>query len=834
MTGDPRLVDDSLLPRLVAKLGGQVIREVTLSDQLSIGRAGDNDLILTDPKASRHHARVDRESEAHILTDLGSTTGTWLSGGRLTEPHTLEHGERFVIGNTELTFRDPSVALEDTVPVPLPPQQVTVAPPRPAEPNKWRSWMSNRGLVVALGLVAAVLVLALAAILAISFVPGVRDRLGLIDEPTPTVEMATEVSPTSTAPAATEAPTLAPPSTSTPTPSTIATPETSEEYDALLAQGKALILRSKFEDAIAVYEALGEQKPDDPRPEIGWAWALIYDDEADQALEHAQRAAELDPESAEAAAALARVYVETGAVEEALARSQGAVELDMGSADAHAVLAQAYWLDGQEQNAVDEAELALELDSSNADARRIRAWLYHLVDGDTVQAVRELQSAAGLEPELWLRLHDLGVLLLEAENYQIAIDTLENALSLQPKAATHSALGEAYFWLEQYEKAEDALQDALSAGANDANTYALLAATYAYSDRCEDAITYAELALDLASTHPLALDAAEICEGAVPAGRPTAGSPTPVSTTKPTARPTPKPTKKPPSPAISGRIAFPVWNGEISNYDTFLSNADGSGRHLVVTEMHQPALRPDGQWLAVNGERRSQYQENLFVVKPDGSDLREITEHIEDGQPAWSHDGKQLAFASYRHGDKESRIYIIDEVPYEGGKVRGRTLNYGPDDIRGQMPAWTSDGRIVYRGCHLESAREQCNGLGLFVMSADPGPQTPEQLTEHPEDTAPASYGSRVAFMSSRDGDWEIYIMNLDGTGLKQLTNNADTDGLPAWSPDGKTLAFVSNKGGRWAIWAMSPDGSKRRKLFDLGGGGLAFDWQHERISWGQ
>lgn len=86
--------------------------------------------------------------------------------------------------------------------------------------------------------------------------------------------------------------------------------------------------------------------------------------------------------------------------------------------------------------------------------------------------------------------------------------------------------------------------------------------------------------------------------------------------------------------------------------------------------------------------------------------------------------------------------------------------------------------------------------------------------------------------MSSRDGNWEIYIMNADGSGMGRLTQDAAHDGLPVWSPDGKGLAFVSNSGGVWAVWAMGPDGSNRRKLFDMGGGGLAFEWQNEQISW--
>jgi Tol biopolymer transport system component len=120
-----------------------------------------------------------------------------------------------------------------------------------------------------------------------------------------------------------------------------------------------------------------------------------------------------------------------------------------------------------------------------------------------------------------------------------------------------------------------------------------------------------------------------------------------------------------------------------------------------------------------------------------------------------------------------------------------------------------------------------------MLMSAEPGPQTLRPLTAHPEDTAPAAHGIQIAFMSNRDGNWEIYLVNSDGSELKRLTHSPSNDGLPTWSPDGETLAFVSDEGGTWAVWTISLNGSDRRKLFDIGGSGLISDWQHERISWG-
>ena len=821
MTGESTLIDASIFPRLVVREGSRVVQEVELRGDLGIGRAEDNDLQLLDPKASRHHARLHREGDLFVLTDLDSANGTRVNGIEVTEPQPLEHGDRITIGDAELTYHVPGRADQETVAMAGVPPAVQVAaaaemmevPPPTQAPAKRPSPQLIGGLVF-----AAVAIVAILA--AIVFLP----RLLGPGTPAPTE---TVTSPT--APVQTEQPVASPEATVPP--STPVSSVDPEEMQDLLTQAEALTRRSKFEEAIAIYENLVSRAPNDARPEAGWACTLILDVEAAEALSHALRAVELDPSSAEANAVLGRAYASMGDADQSLTWAEKAVELDPGSAQAHSVLAEAYMLAGQTMDATDEADLALVQDINNADAHRIRGWLYHIVDNDMGRAASELQIAAGLQPELWLRRHDLGVLLAEAEDYATSIIAFQDALGIRPKAITYTAIGEAYYALDQYDQARASLLQAVSLGAEDTQTLGLLAATYAQLGRCDEAETYYEQVLEADPSQPMAKEAEELCQSEQPSPTPSA---TAASSPQPTSTPEPEPTEEATTapvsrPSLRGRIAFPLWNGETNKYDTYVANVDGSGRHLVAAEMHQPAFRPDGAWLAVNGERHEHM--NLFVVRPDGSGLKEISKYLEDELPAWSPDGKSIVFSSKQHGDKQSRVYIIDEVVYEGGyKAAGRVLNFGPTDVRGEYPTWTDDGLIVYSGCDTTVSPAPC---GLFSIRAAPGVHPIKQLTDNKEDTAPDAHGDRVAFMSNHAGNWEIYTMKVDGSGLKRLTNNSSIDGLPTWSPNGRSIAFVSDQGGAWGLWVMNADGSGRRKLFAIGGGGLAYDWQHERISWG-
>jgi hypothetical protein len=71
----------------------------------------------------------------------------------------------------------------------------------------------------------------------------------------------------------------------------------------------------------------------------------------------------------------------------------------------------------------------------------------------------------------------------------------------------------------------------------------------------------------------------------------------------------------------------------------------------------------------------------------------------------------------------------------------------------------------------------------------------------------------KIVFISDRDGDYEIYLMDASGANVVQLTNNAVLDAAPAWSPDGSRIAFRSERDGQSEIYVMNADGSNQQRL---------------------
>jgi Tol biopolymer transport system component len=113
---------------------------------------------------------------------------------------------------------------------------------------------------------------------------------------------------------------------------------------------------------------------------------------------------------------------------------------------------------------------------------------------------------------------------------------------------------------------------------------------------------------------------------------------------------------------------------------------------------------------------------------------------------------------------------------------------------------------------NLAFARAESSGSNIYIMTQQAGVGNIQKLTARAaarnEEPAWSPDGAHIAFVSGRDGNREIYVMDRDGGHVTRLTNNAATDRSPAWSPDGSLITFTSERSGTVAVYTMHADGS--------------------------
>jgi TolB protein len=102
------------------------------------------------------------------------------------------------------------------------------------------------------------------------------------------------------------------------------------------------------------------------------------------------------------------------------------------------------------------------------------------------------------------------------------------------------------------------------------------------------------------------------------------------------------------------------------------------------------------------------------------------------------------------------------------------------------------------------------NGCGDNQMAPTEPVQVQGQATLGKKSS---DFGSRLVFQSWRGSNWEICVMNADGSGQTNLTNYPGYDGAPSWSPNGKKIAFATYRDGNWDLFFMNADGSEQTRL---------------------
>lgn len=289
--------------------------------------------------------------------------------------------------------------------------------------------------------------------------------------------------------------------------------------------------------------------------------------------------------------------------------------------------------------------------------------------------------------------------------------------------------------------------------------------------------------------------------------------------------------------SASGSILFSRFNDKDMEWEIVAVAPGGDVPAVILSDATQPATSGSGQLIAYHAELDESEGIHVFNVAT-GKDVRATT-FREDVTPDWAPDNLRFVFPSQRSGDRRWQVYI----GWADGKGDPVPL------VEGRTPAWSPDGTLIaYQGTD-----RQGNNPGLYLIGVEGGPAI--RLTGSESDRAPAwspecaqgvpavdngtsaspsrdsaASDCRIAFMSSKDGNWEIYVVEVLSGTLKRLTTSRGNDGLPTWSPDGRLLAFVSDRDGRWGVYITPARGGDAVKVADWGEEHA--DWLVERIAW--
>ena len=292
----------------------------------------------------------------------------------------------------------------------------------------------------------------------------------------------------------------------------------------------------------------------------------------------------------------------------------------------------------------------------------------------------------------------------------------------------------------------------------------------------------------------------------------------------------------------------------------YLMNGDGTNVRRITNNKYAdnfPTLSPDGSKIVFDSNRLRVETEpintsHLFLMNADGTGQTPLAR---GGSPSWSPDGKQIAFHASASGTGQptkpypgavtidSDLFVMNVNDVLKKAALPKNITNSPEAID-EDPDWSPDGRKIVFTSHLV-ADDKLDSVTaeIFVIKAD-GKGKRERLTNNSEEERAPQWspdGKRIAYMCRKGGsDFEICVMNADGTGQRQLTDNALGDLTCSWSPDGQKIVFhrqpAREAGGvrgvpKYQLWTINSDGTGEVKLTDSPGINGFPNWGEVRVS---
>ena len=299
-----------------------------------------------------------------------------------------------------------------------------------------------------------------------------------------------------------------------------------------------------------------------------------------------------------------------------------------------------------------------------------------------------------------------------------------------------------------------------------------------------------------------------------------------------------------PVPAVGGApltdqgvISFSrLGEGETS---IFSIRADGQGE-IRLTQAQPSAMdlhstwSADGSWVAFTEISSDLTQSWIVTMRADGSARTRITAGGAFSLvPSISPDGSRIAYTSDRSGHYE--VYTI-----RADGTDERRITQSDPLVTFVGPKYSPDGTKLLVAMRESPADPNQD---LYILNAD-GTGTLQRLTtgvENAESRAWSPDGTRVVFNNVVNGVGQIFVVNTNGTGMKQITtNSANTpplniggffppirgDVTPAWSPDGEWIAFASDRTGNFEVNIVRPDGSSLSQVTYTTSNELSLGWR--------
>ena len=315
-----------------------------------------------------------------------------------------------------------------------------------------------------------------------------------------------------------------------------------------------------------------------------------------------------------------------------------------------------------------------------------------------------------------------------------------------------------------------------------------------------------------------------------------------------------------------------------------LALAQEAPKHAItfddLIKMHrigEPQVSPDGKWVAYTMSTpdldSNRGVSNIWLVSTAGGAPAQLTQSGHDSSPAWSPDGRTLAFLSSRGGD--SQVYLLS---LEGGEAHALTkLSAGADLVK-----WSPDGKTIAftSGVYPDCKDDDCNSKRdaekeknkvkahvaehllyrhwthwndgkrshLFVVPAD-GSAAPRDLIPGADyDTPPAERGGpgdidfspdskEICFTAVTDKmeaistNGDLFIVPVAGGEAKRITTQPGFDGNPVYSPDGKLIAYHAQlaaeyEADRWRVMLYDRQSGKNENLSE------GFDRSADELAW--